>query len=109
VFSLVLREPVVSFQRESGRAAIPEGGARRKRTSFEESRRVFSPMKYKWLQGVKGLPFEFMNVGEVWIYHPKLDALINVSHVTALASELRRVADGTVSWKSRADFTPEDL
>jgi hypothetical protein len=54
---------------------------------------------------VKGLPFEFINPGEVWIYHPKIDSLINVSHVPALADELRHVADGTAFWKSRADLS----
>jgi hypothetical protein len=75
--------------------------------AYEEIRRVFAHLKYKWFQGVKGLPFDFIRRGEVWIYNPRLDGLINVSHVPALADELRRVADGTMSWKSRAALTKD--
>jgi hypothetical protein len=75
---------------------------------FEEIRKIFEPLKYKWFQGIKGLPFEFMNPNDVWIYNPKLDALIQVSHVTALAAQLEKVAEGTALWKSRQELSKRD-
>jgi hypothetical protein len=75
---------------------------------FEEIRKIFEPLKYKWFQGIQGLPFDFMNPNDVWIYNPKLDALIQVSHVTALAAQLEKVADGVALWKSRQELSKRD-
>jgi hypothetical protein len=70
---------------------------------FEEIKRVFDPLKYKWFQGAE-VPFDFMGPNELWIYHPKFDGFLKVSHLTVLPSELEKVREGRALWKSRTEL-----
>jgi hypothetical protein len=70
---------------------------------FEEIRRVFEPLKYKWFQGGE-VPFDFMGGNELWVYHPRFDGFLKVSHLTALPSELEKVHAGRAVWKGRTDL-----
>lgn len=71
---------------------------------FSEIQQIYENVEYKWFEGSENLPFEFMKKDEIWIYNPKLEGFINVSHITALNSILKKVYDSSAEWKRKNEI-----
>ena len=67
--------------------------------------RIYESMEYKWFEGSKGIPFNFIKENEIWIYNPKIDGFIKVSHITALASVLKRVYASQAEWTRKNEIS----
>lgn len=76
--------------------------------SFNEIHKRFRKAKFLWFRG-PGLEWDFVKENEIWIYNPKLDSLIQVSHHTLLADVLKNIDTATSEWRNRKDFLNEEL
>ena len=75
---------------------------------FNEIRKRTKKGKFYWFKG-SGLDWSFVKDNEIWIYNPKIDSLIQVSHLTLLADVLRDIDAATTEWKSRKDLINDEL
>ena len=71
---------------------------------YEELKRKYSNLEFKWFTGNSNLPWTFMKENEFWIYNPKVDGLYNVDKLTNLGPILEKVFSATIEWIRRFDL-----
>lgn len=78
---------------------------------IEEIRKSYSRMKFTWLVGNTGLPYDFMKKKEgswSWIYNPRRDAFID-SDVDGLGNALESIVNGNAKWVKRDAMINNEL